>query len=157
MKDKVLEILTMPKNEESIRLLCDTCGIREFQARNLMDEYKKIYDMEVGLLEKGMDPSAFAGQKQTIIKGLTSGEFSKPEVIANDLRNEVVKILSSPVSEENINYLSKLCNLSLENAKIYITNYQTLCNNEKILISRGEDSSSMSNQKFDIINKLSNL
>lgn len=157
MKDKVLEILMMPKSEESVKLLCDTCGIREFQANNIFDEYKKIYDMEVSMLDKGMDPSAFALQKQVIIKGLTSGEYSKPEVMSNDLRNEVIKLLSSPISEENISYLSKLCNLSIENAKIYITNYQTLTNNERVLISRGEDSSSMSNQKMDIINKLSVL
>lgn len=157
MKDKVLKILMMPKSEESVKLLCDTCGIREFQANNIFDEYKKIYDMEVSMLDKGMDPSAFALQKQVIIKGLTSGEYSKPEVMSNDLRNEVIKLLSSPISEENISYLSKLCNLSIENAKIYITNYQTLTNNERVLISRGEDSSSMSNQKMDIINKLSVL
>jgi len=157
MKDKVIEILMLPKNEESIKMLCDLCGIKEFQANNLFDEYKKIYDMEVDMLNKGMDTSAFAGQKQVIIKGLTSGEYSKPEVMASDLRNEVIKILSSPINEENINYLSKLCNLSIENARIYITNYQTLCNNEKILISRGENTTSTINQKMDIINKLSVL
>lgn len=157
MKDKVIEILMLPKNEESIKMLCDLCGIKEFQASNLIDEYKKIYDMEVDMLNKGMDTSAFAGQKQVIIKGLTSGEYSKPEVMASDLRNEVIKILSSPINEENINYLSKLCNLSIENARIYITNYQTLCNNEKILISRGENTTSTINQKMDIINKLSVL
>ena len=157
MKDKVIEILMLPKNEESIKMLCDLCGIKEFQANNLFDEYKKIYDMEVDMLNKGMNTSAFAGQKQVIIKGLTSGEYSKPEVMASDLRNEVIKILSSPINEENINYLSKLCNLSIENARIYITNYQTLCNNEKILISRGENTTSTINQKMDIINKLSVL
>ncbi len=157
MKDKVIEILMMPKSEESIRMLCDNFGVREFQANKIIDEYKKIYDMEVSMLESGVDTSNFAREKQVIIKGLTSGEFSKPEVIKNDFRNEVINILQAPVSEENIMYLSKLCNLSLENSKIYITNYQTLVNNEKILISRGEDASSMTNQKMDIISKLSDL
>lgn len=157
MKDKVLEILMMPKSENSIKLLCDTCGIREFQANNIIDEYKKIYDTEVSMLNKGLDTSNFAREKQVIIKGLTSKEYSKPEVIANDLKNEVIKFLSLPINEENINHLSKLCNISLEHARIYITNYNTLCNNEKILISRGEDATSMTNQKIDIINKLSNI
>lgn len=157
MKDKVIEILMMPKNDESIKMLCDLCSIKEFQANNLIDEFKKIYETEVNMLEKGIDPSAYASQKQIIIKGLTSGEYAKPETIINDLRNEVIKILGLPITQENITHLSKLCNLSLENAKIYITNYQTLCNNERILLSRGEDTTSTYNQKMDIINNLSKI
>lgn len=155
MKDKVLEILGMPKNEESMSMLCELCGIKKFQANTIMDEYAKLKSTEEAMLEKGMDPVAFAGQKQIIIKGLTSGEYSKRERVASDLRNLVINLLHSEKTEENVKYLAETCNIDINIASQMIDNYKIIENNEKQLMTTGQDATNWTSRKMAIIEELS--
>lgn len=126
MKDKVIEILMMPKSLDSIHALCTLCNIRDFQANSIIDEYKKLYEIEKEMINKGQDATNYSTQKGIILRGLTSGEYSKPENIASDLKREIIKYLTSPMSEENCQALAKLCNIDPETSKNKIEEYQKL-------------------------------
>ena len=44
MGNKIIEILQMPKTEESISLLCNLCHIESYQASKIIDEFQKAVD-----------------------------------------------------------------------------------------------------------------
>lgn len=155
MKDKVIEILNKPKNEESINELCDLCDILKFQASNIIDEFKSIVKTTTDMLSMGADVSNYNVLKQNIIRGLTSGEYSKKK--SEDLKNEVLKILKMPVNEEVINRLCFTCDITYVEAASLIERYQHLENSEIEAIRNGMNGSTYNREKYDIINKLSTL
>ncbi len=155
MKDKIIEILGMPKSEESINALCELCGILKFQAINIIDEYQEIVKTTTSMLESGMDISNYNVEKQNILRGLTSGEYSRRK--KEDLNNEVIKILKMQVSEESINKLCVACLLEYQDAKNIIEKYQNIENAEMSAISNGQDASSLNIEKWNIIKELSTI
>lgn len=157
MKDKVIEILMMPKSEESIQKLCELCGIYEFQASKIIDQYSQLYKYQVEMINSGLDASNMGRQMQDILRGLISGDYASTSNVQNDLKNEVIRLLQTNITEESIVSLSKLSGIDYENAKKLMEQYQTTENYELELMKQGLDASNFTSQKWEIINKLSSL
>jgi len=155
MKDEVIRILSSPKSEETVRELSELCNIKDFQSSNLIDEYKKIYDIEVDMLARGIDTSNYAKEKQVIIRGLTSGEYAKSEVIKEAYIKEIERVLSLD-SEEACKCLTKLCNLGNEEAINLVSKFKEVERLEEEMIANYNYSSEYTMQKRDIINLLAN-
>lgn len=155
MKDEVINILQMPKCEESINKLCEMCDILKFQAINIIDEYKSIVETTTNMLASGMDISNYNILKQNIIRGLTSGEYSRKK--NEDLKNEVLKLLKMQLGDEVINKLCITCELNYEEAKSFIERYQELESMEVMALRNGQDSSAFNKEKWEIINRLTIL
>ena len=155
MKDEVINILQMPKSEESINKLCEVCDILKFQAINIIDEYKSIVETTTNMLASDMDISNYNILKQNIIRGLTSGEYSRKK--NEDLKNEVLKLLKMQLGDEVINKLCITCELNYEEAKSFIERYQELESMEVMALRNGQDSSAFNKEKWEIINRLTIL
>jgi len=157
MKDKVIEILMMTKSDESIMKLSDLCGVRNFQASNIIDQYQSLQSKQVEMINRGMDASNYGREMQEIIRGLISGEYSKTQSIQNDLKNEVIKLLQGSNSENDINALSNLSGIDRESTKLLMEQYKEISKREFDQMSQRLDASNLTNQKLDIINQLSSL
>lgn len=157
MKDKVISVLNMPKDEESIRMLCDLCGVRDFQASDIIDEFKSLQSSQSDMIQSGGDASYINSQMQAILRKLISGEYSKEEVIKEDYKRKVISLLSLPISDESVENLSKLVKRDYDVCKDMISKYVQAQMEETELLKNGMDASSKSAEKWAIINELSDL
>lgn len=157
MKDKVIDVINMPKSEESIRLLCELCGIRDFQASDIIDKYKDLQNYHADMIKSGMDPSYINSQMQEILRNLISGEYAKPEVIEQDFKTLIINLLQAPITDESISKLSKFTNRDYDTIKDKINLYQSIQSEEMNMLKNHLDASMLTSQKWEIINELSSL
>lgn len=125
MGNKIIEILQMPKSEESINLLCDLCHIENYQAAKLIDEFQKIEKME------NKDTGYLLKEKWQIIDRLRDGFYATIDAKRNDLEEQILKILRLDSIEEATSYLCELCEMEAVDAIDIINSYKELEQAEK--------------------------
>lgn len=146
MGNKIIEILQMPKTEESISLLCNLCHIESYQASKIIDEFQKIEKME------NKDTAYLLKEKWQIIDRLRDGYYATDEAKKNDLENQILEILKLDNIEKATSYLCELCEIEAVDAIDIISRYQQLEQEEKGLL--GAEQEKYEELKMQIVHEL---
>lgn len=156
-QQEIMNLLQDEKTVATISYLSKITGVPKEEAERQIDLYQTIEKHELELSKSGLDASTMTKQRWQVINELT--KYSEMEQLPVELlqsmnQKTIISLLQGEKTPESILHLSELTGLSIEEIESQIDLYQTIEKHELELTKSGLDTSTLTSQRWTIINSL---
>ena len=153
----IINLLQSKNNPQAILDLSKLTGVPKEEIERQIDLYQTLEKYELDFSKSGLDASMQTNQKWEIINTLKkyAGMDSLPPEVLQDMNQKtIIDLLQSKKTPEVVLHLSEITGLSPEEAQSQMEIYKTMEHYELELMKSGLDASMQTNQKWEIINNL---
>lgn len=144
------EIIDLLKSN-NIDELCNSYGLKKFQAKVLCDEYNKLKKDEEKAMSMEVDSSNHSALMNEIVNNIISGTYLQAEVINQMEKKYIAKKIEK--SDDRISFLIEECGMSEEQVEEFLDKYERVCKNKNEL-TMAANYVSEENNASELLNEL---
>ena len=144
------EIIDLLKSN-NIEELCNSHGLKKFQAEVLCEEYNKLKNDEEKAMSMETDSSNQSTLMNEIVNNIMSGVYLQAEVIIQMEKKYIAKKIEK--SDDRISFLIEECGMSEEQVEEFLDKYNSVCKNKNEL-TMAANYISEENNATELLNEL---